>query len=342
MKKIIVLTIVLIVNVLANDVKFYKPSFDCSKVKEGSIEYKICTDLDASKLDSQMNNIWHTFDPFPEEIRKSQRSWLKERNACKTIECIRKSYEKRITVLGKILGAQEKYIQKHKIPARTDRYIMVENYDDKVCHQVNELLNNGMMKNGEVQVETYKELNWVQWEKVEKMYRRDGKTNRLWFYGKLKMMPFDMNNDGNEELVFHEKNQLSSNMIFDAMAYYPANIEENVRQGVRFIDIAPLKINEIDVYYNLYINEYREVNFSDNNTVTRQVLLEFFDMYPMKLNNTYYLFLYGRSAKGYPIPYPKGFDQREFLRNEYVVIQKYDEENKLNKICVLKEDYGTK
>ncbi len=341
MKKIIVLTIVLIVNILASDVKFYNPSFDCSKVKEGSIEYKICTDIDASQLDAQMNDIWHTFDPFPEEIRKSQRSWLKERNACKTIECIRKSYEKRITVLGKILGAQEKYIQKHKIPARTDRYIMIENYDDRVCKQVNELLNNGMMKNGEVQVETSKELNWVKWEKVEKMFDSYG-HNSIGNTWQVKMMPFDINNDGKEELVFHEKIQDSSNMFFDAMAYYPANIEENVRQGFRYQDIVPLQIDRLSTNYKLYINEKREVHIDYKTTATYQEYLEFFDMYPLKLNDTYYLFLYGRNSKNYPIPYPKGFDQREFLRNEYVVIQKYDEANKLNKICVLKEDYGTK
>ncbi|MFX4263919.1 hypothetical protein ACOL3L_00305 [Aliarcobacter butzleri] len=37
--------------VYADDVQFYNPSFDCSKVKKDSVEYMICTDNILSKSD---------------------------------------------------------------------------------------------------------------------------------------------------------------------------------------------------------------------------------------------------------------------------------------------------
>ncbi|MCT7614151.1 lysozyme inhibitor LprI family protein [Aliarcobacter butzleri] len=38
-------------SVYANDVQFYNPSFDCSKVKKDSVEHMICTDNILSKSD---------------------------------------------------------------------------------------------------------------------------------------------------------------------------------------------------------------------------------------------------------------------------------------------------
>ena len=44
MRKIFLLLVLLVtVNLFAEEVKFYQTSYDCKKVKEGSVEYKICT-----------------------------------------------------------------------------------------------------------------------------------------------------------------------------------------------------------------------------------------------------------------------------------------------------------
>jgi uncharacterized protein len=98
MKKIIVLTIVLIVNVLASDVKFYNPSFDCSKVKENSIEYKICTNEKLSQLDENLSDLYKKVQKkYGYYIVKFyQQDWLLERSKCKTSECLLKYYEERV------------------------------------------------------------------------------------------------------------------------------------------------------------------------------------------------------------------------------------------------------
>lgn len=45
--------------VYADDVQFYNPSFDCSKVKKDSVEHMICTDNILSKSDEILTeNYW--------------------------------------------------------------------------------------------------------------------------------------------------------------------------------------------------------------------------------------------------------------------------------------------
>ncbi len=99
MRKIIVLIIVLIVNVLANDVKFYNPSFDCSKVKKESIEYKICTNEKLSKLDTNLSKVYNSFHFISKEIKGNQIEWIEQRNQCKDDQCIQTAYQKRIKEL---------------------------------------------------------------------------------------------------------------------------------------------------------------------------------------------------------------------------------------------------
>jgi uncharacterized protein len=112
MKKIIVLTIVLIVNILASDVKFYSPSFDCSKVKENSIEYKICIDEKLSQLDINLSKIYNSFYLITKEIKEDQRAWIKKRNQCKENQCIQKLYQKRIEELKTSLDNQKTFSKK--------------------------------------------------------------------------------------------------------------------------------------------------------------------------------------------------------------------------------------
>ena len=99
MKKIVILIMVLIVNVLASDVEFFTPSFSCEGVKEGSIEYKICTDVDSSEYDRELVREYRIAKAFNPDVKQSQREWLKERNKCKDVKCLRKMYQDRIEVL---------------------------------------------------------------------------------------------------------------------------------------------------------------------------------------------------------------------------------------------------
>ena len=110
MKKILlILGLLLSVSLLANEAEFYKPSFDCKNVEKNTIEYKICTDEELASLDKQLNDIWKSFYVITRELKKEQRRWLKERNNCKTTECLKQTYQERITTLQQRLKNQRTF-----------------------------------------------------------------------------------------------------------------------------------------------------------------------------------------------------------------------------------------
>ena len=101
MKKII-LILVLVVGLFAqSEVKFYEPSFSCSKVKKGSIEYKICTDENLANLDKELSTYYKDAKLINKNVKQSQRKWIKERNTCKDTTCIKSKYISRVELLEK-------------------------------------------------------------------------------------------------------------------------------------------------------------------------------------------------------------------------------------------------
>ncbi|MCG3694191.1 lysozyme inhibitor LprI family protein [Aliarcobacter butzleri] len=89
-------------SVYADDVQFYNPSFDCSKVKKDSVEHMICTDNILSKSDEILaENYWSMLYSDIGEgaklaLKISQKKWIIKRNLCSTKDCIYKEYKQRI------------------------------------------------------------------------------------------------------------------------------------------------------------------------------------------------------------------------------------------------------
>lgn len=91
------------VSILAeNNVKFYETSFDCSKVKQDSVEYKICSDEKLSNLDRDLSNVYLSIDSLSEEIKSDQKSWKQQRNKCEDSDCIKLFYILRLNELNTI------------------------------------------------------------------------------------------------------------------------------------------------------------------------------------------------------------------------------------------------
>lgn len=71
------------------------PSFDCAKVRPGSVEETICKDAALAALDRQLADVYAAAEkkkPVPE-----QDAWLKERDDCGTsTDCLRDAYRRRI------------------------------------------------------------------------------------------------------------------------------------------------------------------------------------------------------------------------------------------------------
>jgi uncharacterized protein len=84
------------------------PTFDCRKVKPGSIEAMICGDADLSALDRKLAGVYTAAtakakNEHPPVLRAEQRGWVKGRNDCwKSADqrgCVRDEYVRRIAEL---------------------------------------------------------------------------------------------------------------------------------------------------------------------------------------------------------------------------------------------------
>jgi len=83
-------------------------SFDCSKATS-KIEKIICGDNELSKLDDQLNSNYKISlqeETDPDALRHFQKAWMKVRNACPDVACIKLAYEKRISDLSTISNSQ--------------------------------------------------------------------------------------------------------------------------------------------------------------------------------------------------------------------------------------------
>lgn len=99
MKQIFIILIFFVNLIYAQNIEFYKPSFDCGNMKKDSVEYMICTNKDLSQLDKELSEIYKkTLEKIPEkeELKKEQREWISNiRNGCNNKACLKYVYEKR-------------------------------------------------------------------------------------------------------------------------------------------------------------------------------------------------------------------------------------------------------
>ncbi|MDD1611201.1 MAG: lysozyme inhibitor LprI family protein [Methylococcaceae bacterium] len=78
-------------------------SFDCQKAKT-FIEKAICQNPDLSELDDELGSQYQmalTNNKKPEVFKKQQLTWLKQRDTCQTVDCVKKAYKQRIATLVK-------------------------------------------------------------------------------------------------------------------------------------------------------------------------------------------------------------------------------------------------
>ena len=77
-------------------------SFDCAKAQT-SVEKLICADVDLSKLDEDMAAAYTksaNVSGGAASIRRRQKQWLKERNACVDAACVKSAYQSRARTLA--------------------------------------------------------------------------------------------------------------------------------------------------------------------------------------------------------------------------------------------------
>jgi len=80
-------------------------SFDCSKTRT-LVEETICSNTELSALDDRMAEEYQmargqTSDDYFAPIEKAQKAWLKVRNKCQDLACLKRAYKKRIIAIPK-------------------------------------------------------------------------------------------------------------------------------------------------------------------------------------------------------------------------------------------------
>ncbi len=75
-------------------------SFTCNDNLSKS-ELMICSDNNLSLLDRQMDVVYRIAAKAKIKMRVSQRAWLRTRDKCLDIDCMRTAYEERINILEK-------------------------------------------------------------------------------------------------------------------------------------------------------------------------------------------------------------------------------------------------
>ncbi len=95
-------------------------SFDCSKATT-KIEKMICSEEDLSVQDSRLADLYKEVMGIvkdKEVLKKDQRGWLRERNACEAKACVEESYKKRIRQLEDIVRLTNRPAPSSKSPQK--------------------------------------------------------------------------------------------------------------------------------------------------------------------------------------------------------------------------------
>jgi len=112
MRKFVVLTIIL-------SALLFGASFDCTKATT-NVEKMICQNESLSKLDENLSQSFKEAmqqSTDKEQLKKVQLGWLKERNTCKSVKCIKQKYEERL-----LSFENAQYIKQLKIDNNTSLY----------------------------------------------------------------------------------------------------------------------------------------------------------------------------------------------------------------------------
>lgn len=145
-------------------------SFDCARAGT-KIEKLICSNDELSKLDDELGKKYSKtlkMSWSKEVVPHDQKVWLKERNSCKDLECLRNSYQKRINELR-------------------SPYQLVMNKDPELCKSILDIYNRDMDLLGRIDYDSHKIFSEIEWTPESDL--------------NLSHAVFDINNDGKKELV---------------------------------------------------------------------------------------------------------------------------------------------
>ena len=179
-------------------------SFDCAKAGT-KVEHLICDDPEISKLDDELGVAYKTAlqdEKQADYIKYVQKQWMKDRNECADVGCVKRAYEERLTTLSFSNG---------------DSYSLAMSKDPKLCNAMLTLYNEDMKNFHGIRYDQH-EMFTRMWKSVD----QDEANHPTYGCSQLWRGIFDINNDGKNELVVKWSACLSGNLT-DSLYIYPSD-----------------------------------------------------------------------------------------------------------------------
>ena len=243
-------------------VNVHAASFDCAEAGT-DVEKTICANTELSELDTKMGETYTKalkLAPDPQLLKQQQRDWLKVRNQCTMVSCLKAIYQVQITGLRSVISESTSSDNQNK----DEKYVLMMSADDAVCNHVHDIYNEDANKYGRFNEDKHEEFTSVGWrpfnfniyvKSSERLSKNIGELAR-----------FDIDNDGKSDNVVrqnlmlrgipHDKlvvidkdNKLEENMTISSVDYmHYKGIDGN---SIIKYYIKPSKISD-PVYKNKY------------------------------------------------------------------------------------------
>jgi len=94
--------------VLSLSASVHSASFDCNKAGNFA-EREVCYTQKISKLDDKLSALYKKVNKTAGNWREGQLKWLKERNNCKTTQCVTLAYQSRVLFFESVLANETKH-----------------------------------------------------------------------------------------------------------------------------------------------------------------------------------------------------------------------------------------
>jgi uncharacterized protein YecT (DUF1311 family) len=297
----------------------FSASFDCKKAKT-DIEKLICSNEELSKLDEELNEAYKELlskinKNDKEIIKQQQRDWIKNRNVCTNISCIKYQYEQQLSRL------------------QFNSFILAYSEDNKTCNQFANLLNDDLKKYNEINLSRHEEFNWIKWKQIqERNYDR-----YIYIGNNIFIDYFDINNDGIDEGVFLY--DIIHNNLLLHIEYTTKEIGNKIEKNFNSFDefgiLRMLFDNRLGKVmpegYGFFTFDKPPLGVASKNRVNGG--MSYPEPYPFKINNKYYIALFGFKETLYEIIAPPLYTMPN--NGNKVTLIKFNSSNTWDGICVL-------
>jgi uncharacterized protein len=235
-------------------------SFDCGKAGT-KVEHLICDNPEISKLDDELSVAYKTAlqdDKQADSTRQAQKQWMKERNGCADVGCVKRAYEERLPLLtathtspGEAAATKPEFVMSDK----PGFFRLDKSANDKVCSSLGLIINGDIKKFGKTRFDAHSEF--VKWRKVEETRIVRGDVHK--YDGMVEQADVDINNDGVVDQIIRTQWSIRG-VLEDALNILPQS-EKEIAIAELIRSDKKIEFNPSNYWLERYKKKYGNLNF---------------------------------------------------------------------------------